>query len=198
MKPLTITTDAWRLTDIAASPPDVDELRLVNREGRVSSRRAIRRAKDMSMEFTGSPNVVLTPKVADTRRTTNRSRPKAASLRSNNLKTLSLKEITNSMTRIFVGNVSRAATESEPRSHFAADGRIASVQIKTEQGSGRPRGFAFVAMPLMEDAEEAITRLAGVMFKEQPLTVNEARSDARRNANANAERNRIAAIFDSI
>ena len=102
------------------------------------------------------------------------------------------------MTRIFVGNLSRSATERELRSLFAAHGRVASVQIKTEQASGHSRGFAFVAMPLTEDAEEAIARLAGVMFKGQPLTVNEARSDARDKANCDSERKRIAAIFDSI
>ena len=102
------------------------------------------------------------------------------------------------MTRIFVGNVSHSATERELRSLFAAHGRVASVQIKTEQSSGRPRGFAFVSMPLMEDAEEAIARLAGATFKGQPLTVNEARSDGAGSVNTETERKRIAAIFDSI
>ena len=65
MTPLKITNAAWaRLTDIAASRSDVDELRLVYRDGRVSCRRAVRRPEDLSMEFTGSPKVVLTAKVA--------------------------------------------------------------------------------------------------------------------------------------
>ena len=65
MTPLTITNAAWaRLTDIAASRSDVDELRLVYRNGRVSCRRAIRRPGDLSLEFVGSPNLVLTPKIA--------------------------------------------------------------------------------------------------------------------------------------
>ena len=65
------------------------------------------------------------------------------------------------MTTIFVGNLSFTATESEVRNAFERYGRVNSVRMATERGSNSPRGFAFVNMPGMDDAEEAIARLNG-------------------------------------
>ena len=102
------------------------------------------------------------------------------------------------MTRIFVGNLSYTATEPQLRSLFAPFGRIASVSIKTDQATGRPRGFAFITMPSMEDAEEAIARLAGALMNGRALTVTEAQSRNSASASNEAEKHRIHAIFDAL
>ena len=82
----------------------------------------------------------------------------------------------NGMTTIFVGNLSFQTTESEVRNVFERFGRVTTVRVMTERGSGSPRGFAFVNMPGMEDAEEAIARLNGNSLGGRSMTVNEARA----------------------
>ncbi|MCA9089958.1 MAG: RNA-binding protein [Planctomycetaceae bacterium] len=78
------------------------------------------------------------------------------------------------MTRIYVGNLSYTTTEGELRSTFERYGRVATVHMMTERGSGRSRGFAFVGMGSFEDADEAITRLNGASLGGRNLVVNPA------------------------
>ena len=83
------------------------------------------------------------------------------------------------MAQLFVGNLTYSTTESELRALFEKYGRVSSVRLPTDQGTGKVRGFAFVTMPRMEDAEEAATRLNGVYVAGRPLVVNEANSNHR-------------------
>lgn len=80
------------------------------------------------------------------------------------------------MTSIFVGNLSFNTTEVELERAFARHGRVNSVRMMTDRGSGSPLGYAFVQMPGMEDAEEAIARMNGQSIGGRPIRVNEARS----------------------
>ena len=57
---------------------------------------------------------------------------------------------------------------------FERYGRVATVHMMTERGSGRSRGFAFVGMGSFEDADEAITRLNGASLGGRNLVVNPA------------------------
>ena len=82
------------------------------------------------------------------------------------------------MTRIFVGNLSFETTEAEVRTTFERYGFVASVQMPKDHGTGRSRGIAFVAMPRLEDADEAITRLHGSTLGGRRLEVNLARERA--------------------
>lgn len=79
------------------------------------------------------------------------------------------------MTSIFVGNLSWQTTESELRTTFERYGRVSTVKLMTDRNTGSPRGFGFVNMPSMEDAEEAIFRLKGTSLGGRSLTINEAR-----------------------
>ncbi len=79
------------------------------------------------------------------------------------------------MTSIFVGNLSWQTTETELRSTFERFGRVNSVTLMTDRATGTPRGFGFVSMPHLEDAEEAIVRLNGTSLGGRSLTINEAR-----------------------
>jgi RNA recognition motif-containing protein len=92
------------------------------------------------------------------------------------------------MVRIFVGNLSYQATEQDVRAAFERFGRVASVQLPTDRGTGRMRGIAFVAMPRFEDAEEAMTRLNGTSLGGRPLVVNVARENERLQRSAEANR----------
>lgn len=80
------------------------------------------------------------------------------------------------MTSIFVGNLPYSAEESDLRSQFERYGRVRSVRIVTDGATNRPRGFAFVEMPSLDEADEAITRLSGTCLGGRTLTINESQS----------------------
>lgn len=76
---------------------------------------------------------------------------------------------------IFVGNVSRDATEQDLRQAFEAFGQVATVSIIMDKFTHASKGFGFVEMPVKTEAEAAIAGLNGKDLKGRPLTVNEAR-----------------------
>jgi cold-inducible RNA-binding protein len=77
--------------------------------------------------------------------------------------------------KIYVGNLSYDVTEDEITAEFSAFGKVESVFLPTDKFSGRPRGFAFVEMPLVSEGQAAIAALNGKVLKDRPLTVNAAR-----------------------
>jgi RNA recognition motif-containing protein len=83
------------------------------------------------------------------------------------------------MTQIFVGNLTYTVSENDLTRAFEPYGRVSSVRIMTEPGTGRSRGFAFVSMPRFEDADEAIHRLNGTSLCGRNLVVNQAQSESR-------------------
>ena len=78
-------------------------------------------------------------------------------------------------TKMYVGNLSYDATDSEIREHFEAHGTVSDVFIVKDRESRRPRGFAFVSMETPEEMTAAIEGLNGVEFMGRALTINEAR-----------------------
>jgi cold-inducible RNA-binding protein len=98
------------------------------------------------------------------------------------------------MTQIYVGNLTYSTVESEIRSMFERYGRVASIRLAADSSTGRARGFAFVTMSRMEDAEEAITRLNGINLAGRSLVVNEARSDPTRPQMSAARVNALARL----
>jgi RNA recognition motif-containing protein len=76
---------------------------------------------------------------------------------------------------IYVGNISREATEEDLRAAFEAFGTVESAKVIKDRYSGQSRGFGFVEMPSLEEAKAAISGLSGQDLKGRPLTVDEAR-----------------------
>lgn len=76
---------------------------------------------------------------------------------------------------LFVGNVSRTATEEQLKAIFERFGRVSSARIIKDRFTGEPRGFAFVEMPSDEEGQAAIAGANGVDLDGRPLRVNEAR-----------------------
>jgi RNA recognition motif-containing protein len=85
---------------------------------------------------------------------------------------------------IYVGNLSREATEEDLRQAFEAFGQVTSVKIIKDMYTGDSRGFGFVEMPNSSEAQAAISGLDGKGLKGRTLKVNEAspRRDDRRGA----------------
>jgi RNA recognition motif-containing protein len=77
--------------------------------------------------------------------------------------------------KIFVGGLSRDATEEDVRNAFASHGAVTSVAVLKDKFTGEPRGFGFVEMDNKAEAEAAINALNGSDMMGRTLTVNEAR-----------------------
>jgi RNA recognition motif-containing protein len=84
------------------------------------------------------------------------------------------------MKNIFVGNLSFSVTEASLRSLFEAYGSVASVNVVTDQDTGRAKGFGFVEMTNDAEAAKAINGLNGKDVEGRTLNVNEARPKADR------------------
>ncbi len=85
------------------------------------------------------------------------------------------------MKKIYVGNLSWSATETELQDLFAAYGEVHSVAIITDRETGRSRGFGFVELD-ESGAERAISELNGKDFGGRALRVNEAQDRQRRSS----------------
>ncbi len=76
---------------------------------------------------------------------------------------------------IYVGNLSRTATEASVRSLFSQFGEVSSVKLIKDKFTGNLKGFGFVEMHNANEANAAIAELNGKEFEGQRLRVNEAR-----------------------
>jgi RNA recognition motif-containing protein len=80
----------------------------------------------------------------------------------------------DTVTNIFVGNLSFDATEADVRTAFERFGHVSSVEVMTDRTTGKPRGFAFVRMPRVDDADEAVIRMNGGCIRGRCVRVNRA------------------------
>lgn len=76
---------------------------------------------------------------------------------------------------IFVGNLSRQASEDDLRELFEPFGKLMAVNIIKDKFSNESKGFGFVDMSKKSEGEAAIEALNGKELKGQAITVNEAR-----------------------
>ncbi len=77
--------------------------------------------------------------------------------------------------KLFVGNLSFNTTENDLQDMFAAHGTVVEANLMVDRVSGRPRGFGFVTMGSVEEAEKAVAALNGASVDGRNLTVNIAR-----------------------
>jgi RNA recognition motif-containing protein len=82
--------------------------------------------------------------------------------------------------RLYVGNLSYDTTEEELRELFSAHGTVESVNLITEGGSGRSKGFGFVEFRDDQEANAAIAALNGTDLRGRTINVNQARPKADR------------------
>src|SRR3990172_3765534 len=77
--------------------------------------------------------------------------------------------------KLYVGNLPYTATEEDLRSLFAQAGTVKTVSVIKDRETGRSKGFAFVEMETMAEAEKAISMFNGKELNDRSLTVNMAR-----------------------
>ncbi|MFQ5932928.1 MAG: RNA recognition motif domain-containing protein [Nitrospiraceae bacterium] len=77
--------------------------------------------------------------------------------------------------KIYVGGLPYATTESQLDDLFAPHGTVESVRVITDKFTGQSRGFGFVEMSTDEEAKAAIAALNETQLNGRTLTVNEAK-----------------------
>ena len=63
------------------------------------------------------------------------------------------------MTSIYVGNLPHSSTETELLNLFGSHGTVENLSIVTDRETGRSRGFAFVEMANLDEAQQAMAAL---------------------------------------
>ncbi len=79
-------------------------------------------------------------------------------------------------TKLFVGNIPFATTESDLRELFGrSGGHVTSVRVIMDHETGRSKGYAFVEMSSSPEAEKAIQDLNNQSLGGRTIVVAEAR-----------------------
>ncbi|MBV6511487.1 MAG: RNA-binding protein [Ignavibacteriales bacterium] len=76
---------------------------------------------------------------------------------------------------IFVGNLAKDVTEEDLQNLFTEFGAVRSVKVIKDMFSGESKGFGFVEMPGLAEAQKAMNSLNTKDVKGKKLVVNEAR-----------------------
>ncbi len=77
---------------------------------------------------------------------------------------------------IFVGNLSKDVTNEELVSLFSEFGYVKSAKVIRDMFNQESKGFGFVDMPGLSEAQKAIEALNTKEYKGKKLTVSEAKS----------------------
>ncbi len=78
--------------------------------------------------------------------------------------------------RLYVGNLSFDATESDLFELFNGVGNVQNAEVVTYKHNQRSKGFAFVQMQTVEEAQRAVTELHDKEFLGRKLVVSGAKS----------------------
>jgi RNA recognition motif-containing protein len=75
-------------------------------------------------------------------------------------------------TKLYVGNMSHETTEQDLRTMFAEAGTVNLVDVIMDRQTGKPKGFAFVTMSNLVEAEKAIVMFNAKDVNSRILKVN--------------------------
>lgn len=84
--------------------------------------------------------------------------------------------------RLYVGNLSFDATESDLFELFNGVGEVQNAEVVTYKHNQRSKGFAFVQMNTVEEAQRAVTELHDKEFLGRKLLVSGAKSSEHHSA----------------
>jgi len=85
------------------------------------------------------------------------------------------------MKNLYVGNLPHRTTEAELRNLFEAYGAVEKITLVTDREIGRSRGFGFVEMTNVSEANKAIEALNNADLGGRTLAINEAKPKVERN-----------------
>src|SRR3954464_14510457 len=78
-------------------------------------------------------------------------------------------------TRLFVGNLSFQTLEQDIQDYFSQAGNVTSVNLMFDKFTGKSRGFAFIELSSVDEANKAVEMFNGKELQGRQLTVNIAR-----------------------
>ena len=81
--------------------------------------------------------------------------------------------------RLYVGNLSYDATESDLFELFNGVGAVKNAEVVVNSRTQRSKGFAFVTMGSVEEARRAVQELSGKDFMGRPLQLSGAKPNTR-------------------
>ena len=87
-------------------------------------------------------------------------------------------EVTNP--RLYIGNLSYDATESDLCDLFNGVGKVQSAEIVTLKGTYKSKGFGFVTMITVDEAKRAVETLHNKPFMGRSLVVSGSKADSYR------------------
>jgi RNA recognition motif-containing protein len=90
--------------------------------------------------------------------------------------------------KLYVGSLPYSVTEEELRDLFSSYGEIESVRIIMDKATGQSKGFGFVEMATIDDAQKAIEGLHGTQMGGRTLIVNNARPEQPREQRGGSSR----------
>lgn len=77
--------------------------------------------------------------------------------------------------KIYVGNLSYNVTDEQLNAMFAPYGEVDTATVIIDRDTDRSKGFGFVEMSNLKQAQEAMNTLNGSEIDGRAVTVNEAR-----------------------
>lgn len=78
--------------------------------------------------------------------------------------------------KLFIGGLSFSTSAERLRETFAQAGKVESAAVVTDRDTGRSRGFGFVEMSTVEEAELAIAKFNGKDLDGRQIRVEKASS----------------------
>ena len=75
-------------------------------------------------------------------------------------------------TKLYIGNISHATTEEDLRTMFSEAGTVGTVDVIMDRQTGKSKGFAFVSMSSLAEAEKAIGMFNAKEVDSRTLKVN--------------------------
>ncbi len=81
--------------------------------------------------------------------------------------------------KLYVGNLSYDAAESDLFDLFSKVGAVRNVEVVLDRQSNRSKGFGFVEMEELETAKQAVDKLNRTDFMGRQIVVSGAKTDRR-------------------
>jgi RNA recognition motif-containing protein len=73
--------------------------------------------------------------------------------------------------KLYVGNLSRSTTPEELNVLFAKAGEVTAAEVIKDRKSGESRGFAFVTMSALSEADKAVSMFNAFSLSDHVLKV---------------------------
>ncbi|MBI2520250.1 MAG: RNA-binding protein [Bdellovibrio sp.] len=86
--------------------------------------------------------------------------------------------------KLYVGNLGYGVTNETLTEKFAEFGNVDSAKVIVDRDTNRSKGFAFVEMSTVAEAQSAIKGLNGTEFDGRQMNVSEAKPQAPRENNS--------------